>query len=255
MAIIKYLDNVVYEAEINKYLNSVVYVIRTTNNDTNKVSLYVGSTTSFDNRKKDHKSAIYNETGVEYNCKKYATIRENGNWTIEVHKKISCETKRELDFEEERIREELNADLNTISCYRTNAENVERRKVYNTKNKVKIAENAKVYNTKNKVKIAEKKKKYNADNKDELAEKRRNKITHCVCGGIIRGYEHKRHENSRRHTKYIASCAEDYNKPAETGRNKINHCVCGSIIQGYECGLKIHENTTKHKKYIASLNS
>ena len=43
MAIIKYLDNVVYEAEINKYLNSVVYVIRTTNNDTNKTSLYVGN--------------------------------------------------------------------------------------------------------------------------------------------------------------------------------------------------------------------
>ena len=128
-------------------------------------------------------------------------------------------------------------------------------KIYRTKNKVKIAERVKVYNTKNKVKIAEKAKKYIADNKDELAEKRRNKITHCVCGGIIRGYEHKRHEKSRRHTKYIASCAEDYNKPAETGRNKINHCVCGSIIQGYECGLKIHENTTKHKKYIASLNS
>ena len=171
MVIIKYLDNVVYDADSNKCLNGVVYVIRTTNNETNKTSLYVGSTVDFNKRKGDHSRAIYNEIGVEYNSKKYKTIRENGNWNMEVYKNIRFEHRRKLDFEEERIREELDADLNSISCYRTKAEKAECNRVRNQKNKVKIAEKGKVYNIKNKVKIAEKKKVYRTNNKDKLAEK------------------------------------------------------------------------------------
>ena len=172
----------------NKYWNSDIYVIRTTSKEGGEVSLYVGSTTDFDVRKGSHKSNLYNESGKGYNIKLYSKIRYNsGDWNMEVYKHFRCENQKELEAEEERVRVELNADLNMRSCstglntddgfqYQKeyNAENkekkVERAKNYYINNKEKMLEHHRIYNANNKEKIVEYKKNYYAKNKEKLLE-------------------------------------------------------------------------------------
>ena len=53
---------------------------------------------------------------------KYTTMRANGGWDafrMVVVKLHPCNSKRELDIEEERYRVELQASLNSIRCYIT----------------------------------------------------------------------------------------------------------------------------------------
>tara|TARA_R110000787_G_scaffold60747_1_gene137776 strand:+ start:102 stop:887 length:786 start_codon:yes stop_codon:yes gene_type:complete len=147
----------------NKYWNSYIYVIRTINKESGEVSLYVGSTIKFDKRKEQHKYAIYNEKSrKDYNRKLYATIRSNsGDWNMEVYKHFRCENRPELEMEEERIRVDLDADLNMKICstglnpdeyfqYRR-----EYAKEHRTNNKEKVAEQQRIYNAKNAEKLLE----------------------------------------------------------------------------------------------------
>ena len=187
----------------NKYWNSDIYVIRTINKESGEVSLYVGSTTDFDNRKESHKYAIYNENRKEYNRKLYAKIRSNsGDWNMEVYKHFRCENQKELKAEEERVRVTLNADLNMSVCstglntddyvqyereygkeYRTNNKEKmkeyqkEYQKEYRTNNKEKVVEYqkeyGKEYRTNNKEKRNEQQRIYNANNKEKVVEYRK----------------------------------------------------------------------------------
>ena len=89
------------------YSKAVIYTIRT------KDGVYVGSTTNFIQRKYNHKCNIKTN-----NYKLYKTIRDNdGEWDMKPYKEFPCETKQQLNIEEERIRCELKADLNVQSCY------------------------------------------------------------------------------------------------------------------------------------------
>ena len=99
------------------YSKGMIYIIRSVNPTTGQVYTYIGSTVSFDNRKNGHKSKIYNEKSKSYNCKLYKTIRENdGDWTMSKFKLFPCESKIELEIEEERCRRGINANLNSIAC-------------------------------------------------------------------------------------------------------------------------------------------
>ena len=99
------------------YSKGMIYIIRSVNPTTGQVYTYIGSTTSFDNRKCGHKSTIYNENSKSYNCKLYKTIRENdGDWTMSKFKLFPCESKIELEIEEERCRRGINASLNDRAC-------------------------------------------------------------------------------------------------------------------------------------------
>jgi hypothetical protein len=90
------------------YSKSIIYTIRTRDN------LYVGSTTNFTDRKYKHKKSINISES-----KLYKTIRDNGGeWDMKPYKLFPCENKTELCIEEERIRCELNADLNMNVCYK-----------------------------------------------------------------------------------------------------------------------------------------
>jgi len=93
------------------YKRSVIYTIKTGND------LYVGSTTDFRKRKYNHKGCIYNENHKNSNAKLYQNIRANNyEWDMKPYKEYPCENKIQLTIEEERIRCELNANLNSISC-------------------------------------------------------------------------------------------------------------------------------------------
>tara|TARA_R110000782_G_C14539990_1_gene383617 strand:- start:19 stop:513 length:495 start_codon:yes stop_codon:yes gene_type:complete len=145
------------------YKRSVIYTIKTGD------SLYVGSTTDFTKRKSAHKSNIYNEKRKEYNLKLYKIIREKKyEWDIKPYKEFPCENKIQLTIEEERIRGELNADLNMRSCG-TGLSLKEYRKQYRDENKDK----KKQYDIKNKDYLKEQRKKRYLENKDYLNEQRR----------------------------------------------------------------------------------
>jgi hypothetical protein len=193
------------------YQNGLVYKIQ--HNSIDEL-LYVGSTTEFTKRKHLHKSKCKNDTS-----KKYVMIRENGGWenfTMTLVKYFPCNTKRELEAEEEKVRRELNASLNSIRSYRTeqelnnyyqdNKEHIkEQKKQYYQDNKEQINEYKKQYYQDNKEQINEKDKQYYQDNKEKIKERLKEKII-CDCGSIVSRTHMARHKQSKFHLKWEANC-------------------------------------------------
>jgi hypothetical protein len=215
------------------YSKAVIYTIRS------KDSIYVGSTINFISRKNQHKACIYNENSKQYNFKLYKIIRENNyEWSMRPYRAFPCNSKLELTIEEERIRCELNADMNERRCgtcstkteyyykyreeiskraeqyYQQNKKSIndnvkeyreknkekisEQRKQFREKNKEKISEKRKQFREENKDKIKENKKQYYQENKEKLNEKRKEKMT-CECGSICRKNDLPRHKRSKKH--------------------------------------------------------
>ena len=117
------------------YSKGVIYTIKTDD------GLYVGSTYDFKHRKICHKCNIYNENCVEYNFKVYQNIRANdGEYRIELYKPFPCENDIELRQEEERIRIELDANLNMKRAYRTEEGKKEYDRKHYENNRVRILE-------------------------------------------------------------------------------------------------------------------
>tara|TARA_R110002012_G_scaffold271738_1_gene456992 strand:- start:61 stop:462 length:402 start_codon:yes stop_codon:yes gene_type:complete len=118
------------------YSKCVIYTITTPN------GLYVGSTCNYTRRKWGHKSNIHNQNKKTYNYKLYKNIRENGDeWIMKPHSEFPCESKMQMNIEEERIRRELNANLNCNSCYGFDIEkNKQYHKKWSDSNKEKIKE-------------------------------------------------------------------------------------------------------------------
>ena len=141
---------------------------------TDETLLYIGSTTNFRQRKKDHKNVCNNEKHRCHNLQVYVMMRANGGWdnfNMTPVKEYSCENKIQLVIEEERIRKEMNANLNTHRAYLSLEERREDRKKYQEVNSAKIAENGKKYYEANAAKIAETGKKYREANPAKNAEK------------------------------------------------------------------------------------
>ncbi len=181
------------------YSKGVIYTVRTGD------SVYVGSTTNFRQRKCCHKSSIYNENSKEYNKKLYQKIRENGEWDMKPYKKYSCESKLQLHIEEEKVRRELNADLNSQSCG-TGLSKSEYHKQYHIDNKDKNAEYQKQYAIDNKDKLKEQRKQFRIDNKEKVRE-RENKKTKCECGCIV--IRMARHKKSKKHLDLMEKINSD----------------------------------------------
>jgi len=137
------------------YSKCIIYTIRT------PTGLYVGSTCNFVNRKYNHKSDIHNKNGKAYNRNLYKNIRENNDeWVMKPYSQFPCKNKMEMNIEEERIRRELNANLNTFCCHTTKEERVERDKQKYQRNKEQIIERSKQYYIANKEKVDGYKKRY-----------------------------------------------------------------------------------------------
>jgi len=159
------------QSKIKDYSKGLIYTIKTDN------GLYVGSTIDFKKRKGTHKSNIYNENSHEYNYKLYQNIRENGcDLNMEIYKLFPCENDIELRQEEERIRIELNANLNERRAYVTE----EGKKEYQK-------EHFKEYYNKN---------------KNRLLAQQGEKIT-CECGCKTRRSDIARHRKSKKHLKLM----------------------------------------------------
>lgn len=175
------------------YSKAIIYTIRTDD------GLYVGSTCDFKDRKRQHKSSIYNENSHNYNYKLYKNIRANdGEYLIELYKPFSCENVIELRQEEDRIMIELDANLNMVRAY--NSE--EHKKIYFQQryenNKDELNAKQKVYNEKHKDEIRVKKKLYRENNKVVLRAKQLEKIT-CECGCDISRSNIRVHQTTKKH--------------------------------------------------------
>jgi len=193
------------------YSKAVIYTIRTGD------SLYVGSTVNFRNRKYDHNKVLCGEHYRNYNLNVYKKIRENDfKWDMKIHKEFPCENKTQLSIEEERVRIELNADLNMHTCHgfdpdyykKYYIENKDKVKQYQNDNKEHIKETKKQYRLNNIDISKEKGKKYYEKNKEEICEKNKEK-TICDCGCEVRLNGILRHKRSAKHIKLMESKMEN----------------------------------------------
>ena len=212
---------------MNNYSKAVIYTIRTDN------GLYVGSTYDFKQRKRIHKSNIYNENCKCYNCKLYQNIRENdGDWSMEILHLFPCENGIELRQEETRVMTELNANLNMMRAYLTEQEKMEynfeyhklydethrdelnvnskrhyekhkekinaKNKLYQEKNKEKLNVYKKLYRENNREELNAKHKLYDEKNKEKIKARKSEKIT-CECGCESARGNITQHRRSKRH--------------------------------------------------------
>jgi len=185
------------------YENCVIYTIRSGDN------LYVGSTCNFTKRKWGHNHSIKNENSKHYNLKVYKTIRENGGeWDMKPFKIFPCKSKIEMLIEEESCRKELNADLNSQTCFGLDKENFKKkRKEYVLENKQSIKEYqhkySKHYIEKNKEKLFEYHKTWQQNNRDYI----NSKIT-CECGCISSRANLPRHRKTKKHLELMEKIKE-----------------------------------------------
>ena len=97
------------------YSNTIIYKI--TCKDPNITDLYVGHTTNFVQRKHAHKQSCINDKSLNYNCKLYQVIRNNGgwsNWSMEIINFFNCKDHYEARKKEQDYFVLLQATLNSI---------------------------------------------------------------------------------------------------------------------------------------------
>ena len=145
------------------YSKSVIYKIVC--NDTTVTEIYVGSTTDFTRRKKQHKHS--SEANSER--KVYQSIAKNGgwnNWTMLEIEKFPCADGNESRTRERYHYELLNASLNSVCPSRTNEE-------YYEVNKEAICVKQKEYHEANKESRNVKMKEYREVNKEAINVKKK----------------------------------------------------------------------------------
>jgi hypothetical protein len=85
--------------------------------DTTIDDLYIGHTTNFVQRKHAHKQCCSNTKTINYNCKLYNVIRDNGgwdNWKMQIIAFHECDDLMSAKKHEQKYFEEYNATLNSI---------------------------------------------------------------------------------------------------------------------------------------------
>lgn len=140
--------------------NSVIYKISCKNKEIDFT--YIGSTTSFKNRKRNHKVECNDEAKTK---KLYKTIRENGgwdNWDMCILEVFPCENKNALHTREQYWIAQESKCLNVRPAYVSEEERKEKEKAY-----------TKAYREANKEMLAEKYSVWFEANKDKRNATRR----------------------------------------------------------------------------------
>jgi len=142
--------------------------------------IYVGHSTNFKLRNKDHKNNCTNINSKKYNLYKSRFIRQNGgydNWIMIKLYDYPCNSKREAEKEETKTMIELGAKLNTYKPFITEEEKQEQNikccKEYYHNNKTELNKKSKEYYENNKPQILEKAKGYYENNKTEISKQRK----------------------------------------------------------------------------------
>ena len=167
------------------YSKSVIYKY-IHNEDPNLV--YVGSTSNFRVRRNCHKTSYYCETARTHNDKLYIAMRENGgfeSFSIIKIKDFPCNSKRELEQEEQKYMDELKSNLHNQRAFTSKDERNSHRR-----------EQAK--KTENKEKTKKRNEKYREENKDKIKQYRTQKVE-CECGEMVCKVHLKRHQQTKKH--------------------------------------------------------
>ena len=151
------------------YSNMIIYKIIC---DALPEFIYIGSTTNFANRKREHKSRCNNENSSYHHFKLYQTIRENNGWEnwkmIEVERFTECKDGNDARKREQYFMDEFKSNLNMrksmFSKEQWHQEHKEEKKEYH-----------KQWHLKNKEEHNKKKREYRDQHKDEINQKRREK--------------------------------------------------------------------------------
>ena len=152
------------------YSKSCIYMIKT-GNDT-----YIGSTSDFKRRFRDHNTNIYSDR-MKDNIKLYRTIRENDKkWEIIKLHDFPCDNDTELKIEEKRVYDALQPTLNERKPYQTAEELIQHTKTYN--------------------------KNYKQKNKEHLITTQKIRVI-CECGKEVNKYHIARHRKSKKHIELM----------------------------------------------------
>lgn len=147
--------------------------------NTNLKYCYIGQTTNFVNRKRQHlKNTVTESDKKHYHLKHYQAIRENGGWDewemIEIEK-FNGKNKLEARIREQELIKQHKANLNSVSAFVTEAERTSTKKAitekYRENNKELLKEQTKQYKEDHKDIITEQMKKYREENKEKIYEK------------------------------------------------------------------------------------
>ena len=137
---------------------------------------YIGSTSNFQNRMKQHKFNCNNVKSKKHHLFIYQFIRQNGGWD-EFDKQIiyECDVKDKTETRmiEQKYITKNECKLNKNNSYLTEEGNKERMKSYREANKETIKEKSKAYYEANKEKIKEYQKAYKEANKEKIKEKKK----------------------------------------------------------------------------------
>ena len=202
-----------------KYDYTIIYKIVC--KDLNIKDLYVGHTTNFLERNKNHKRTYDNN---KFNYRVYETIRKYGGWEnwemIEIEK-YPCNDVNEAKSRERYYYELLNANLNKAIPIIFDEEKAEYNKNYmidyNEENKKKISNQRKQFREENKEKLSLKKKEFYENNREvqkekmkqyykdnlEKAKAYREQNFICDCGSTVRIFHKHRHLDSLKHKSFI----------------------------------------------------
>ena len=184
------------------YANTIIYKIVC--KELAILETYVGHTTGFKDRKRQHKSKCCFEKGRDYKTKLYTFIRANGGWDnfdmIEIEK-FPCNDANEAKARERYWFEHLNATLNAVCPIRTveerkqreqNAERKEYKRQYS-----RTAERKEYFR---KHEQTAERKEYNKQ-REQTAERREYKRQTfiCECGCEVRKFSKSQHSKTKKH--------------------------------------------------------
>jgi len=166
---------------------------------------YVGATTDFKSRKRQHKSRCNNEKTKMYNANVYTFIREHNGWDnfdmIEIEK-YNAKDQQDQARRERYWLETYGATLNTVIPSRTVKE-------YRNENKEQLSEYLKNYQIINKTILKEQRKNYREINKDKIIEQQKEYIKQqkekilCECGAICSKAGLNIHKKKQKHIKLM----------------------------------------------------
>lgn len=193
------------------YSNTIFYKIYC--KDENVTDKYIGHTTNFVQRQKQHKRSCINPTSDNHNCKVYKFIRDNygwDNWKMEIIAFHACENLMSAKKYEQQYFEEYKATLNSIEP--------------SPNHTIKKEKEIDAY-------VREVKE----DIREEFV---KNKLYECICCNYntIRQNDYTKHLRTKKHINQISP-------------QKIYICICGKDYTN-NSGLWKHKKKCEYKKPI-----
>ena len=199
------------------YSKTVIYMIKHKDDMDNK-EVYVGHTTSFIERYKQHKNCCDNPNNPKCNRRTYVWMKNIGwnNLVMTEIEKYPCDdfstaTKREgfwvkyYDAINERI------PARTPQEYRIDnrKHRLEISRTYYQNHKEDFATKSKIYRENNKEKLLAKKKEYATKHKEEIALKSKQNIRCSRCGADVRKHKIHRHQQTNKCQNIVHNICED----------------------------------------------